>query len=140
MRILTLCLLVCVFASSVAAKTKPKSKRSMLSAPEVSYVSALAVADHFLRAWQTGDIETGIMLMSDAARHQSSEDQLRDYFSAPTPRGFEIGRGSKIRTGRYSFVIALVEETDDHRIRRKQSTIVIGSTGKQDWAVDTLPK
>ena len=111
----------------------------MLSAPEVSYVSALAVVNHFLRAWQTGDIETGIMLMSDAARHQSSEEQLRDYFSAPTQRGFEIGRGSKIRAGRYSFVIALVEETDDHRIRRKQSTIVISSTGKQDWAVDTLP-
>ena len=137
MRTIALCLLLCVFAWPVAAKTKPKAKRP--AAPDLTYVSALAVANHFLRAWQTGDIETGIMLMSDAARHQSSEDRLRDYFSAPTQRGFEIERGSKIRAGRYSFAIALVEETDDHRLRRTQSTIVIVTTGKQDWAVDTLP-
>jgi hypothetical protein len=139
LRILALCLALCVFASPVSAKTKPKPKRAVPSAPELSYVSALAVANHFLRAWQTGDIETGIMLMSDTARHQCSEDRLRDYFAAPMQRGFEIGRGSKVRTGRYSFAIAMVEETEDHRIRRKASTIVITSTGKQDRTVDTLP-
>lgn len=140
MRALALCLVIAVLLPMpIAAGARPKVKRPISSAPDLAYVSALAVANHFLRSWQTGDIETGIMLLSDGARRQSSEDRLREYFSAAMQRGFEIQRGNRIRAGRYSFPIALIEQTDDHRIRRKQSAIVVSSTGKLDWAVVTLP-
>lgn len=140
MRTLALCLVISLLLPMpVTARAKPKPKRVTSSTPDLAYVSALAVANHFLRAWQTGDIETGIMLLSDEARRQSSEDGLREYFSAPMQRGFEIQRGNRIRAGRYSFQIALVEESGDHRIRRRQSRIVVASTGKVEWAVDTLP-
>lgn len=124
---------------SLPAKTKSKAKRSTPQAPDAPYVSALAAANHFLRAWQTGDVETGIMLLTDPARLASTEEDLRSYFSAPRSRGFEIHLGQRVRTGRYSFPIVLLEATDERRARRRYSAIVVTSTGTNDWAVDKLP-
>jgi hypothetical protein len=107
--------------------------------PDAAYVAALATANHFLRAWQTGDLETGLLLLTDAARQRSSEETLRTYFSAPQTRAFEVHRGKQLRAGRYSFPVVLLETTDPRHARRRFSDIIVLSTGKNDWAVDRLP-
>jgi hypothetical protein len=116
-----------------------KPKRQPPPSPDAAYVAALATANHFLRAWQTGDLETGLLLLTDTARHRSSEETLRTYFSAPQTRAFEVHLGKKLRAGRYTFPVILLETTDPRRARRRYSNIIVISTGKNDWAVDRLP-
>jgi hypothetical protein len=51
------------------------------------YVFALAAASHFLQAWQTGDLENGMVLLSDGIRHTQSTDKLDSFFRVvPTAR------------------------------------------------------
>ena len=45
------------------------------------YVFALAAANHFLHAWQTGDLENGTVLLSDGIRHSQNADKLEQFFS-----------------------------------------------------------
>ena len=118
---------------------KGKPKRPVTLAPDAASVAALATANHFLRAWQTGDLETGLLLLTDRTRHSSSEDSLRTYFSTPLLRAFEIHRGKPVRVGRYSFPVVLLETTDPSRIRRRYSDIIVISTGNNEWAIDKLP-
>jgi hypothetical protein len=101
------------------------------------YVSALACANRFLHAWEIGDLETGMVLLSDRVRHAQNPDTFEEFFSSDTNRGFEIGRGFGAR-GRYRFPVVLVM-TRGTLVRRKASEIVVIDTGKNDWAVDRLP-
>lgn len=57
------------------------------------YVFALAAASHFLHAWQTGDLESGMVMLSDSVRHTQNADKLEQFFSNATDRAFEITRG-----------------------------------------------
>jgi len=102
------------------------------------YVFALAAANHFLHAWQTGDAENGMVLLSDSLRHSQNADQVEEFFSNATNRAFEITRG-KGHSGRYSFPVVLVTQRAPSRITRKFSEIVVIDTGKNDWVVDKLP-
>lgn len=47
------------------------------------YLFALATADHYLQAWQSGDVETGMALLTNHAKEKVTTDILEDVFSAP---------------------------------------------------------
>jgi hypothetical protein len=109
------------------------------------YVFALAAANHFLHAWQTGDAENGMVMLSDSLRHSQDADRVEEFFSnttngGATNRAFEITRG-KGHAGRYTFPVVLVTPRGSSltRITRKFSEIVLIDTGKNDWVVDKLP-
>lgn len=103
------------------------------------YVFALAAANHFLHAWQTGDLESGMVLLSDGLRHSQNADQMENFFSnAKTKiRSFEITIGHGY-SGHYTFPIVLVTPKGNH-ITRKFSEITLIEAGKNDWVVDKLP-
>ena len=101
------------------------------------YVFALATANRFLHAWQMGDLETGMVLLSDRVRHSQDPEKIEQFFSGDTDRAFEITRGQR-NHGRYRFAILLVT-AEWSRIRRRSSEIIVVNTGKNDWVVDKLP-
>jgi hypothetical protein len=112
--------------------------RSGQSAPEdPGYVFALATANLFLHAWQTGDLEAGTVLLSDHVRHSRNPDELEQFFSGSADRAFEITHGKGNR-GRCRFPVVLLTG-EGRRVHRKFSEIVLVNTGKNDWAVDKLP-
>ena len=128
---LILCLLLLL--SPLAAKTRS-------SALEPGYVPALAAADQFLQAWQSGDVESGTALLSSHAREAVTSEGVEAFFSQPVPGAYEIERGKLLRRGRYEFPVVLVTETaKGSRARRRFSSIIVVKTGNNDWAVDKLP-
>src|ERR1700758_1421291 len=88
---------------------KPRPKTSSSNIADGDYVSALATANRFLHAWQVQDHETGVLLLTDAAKQHTSEEGLDSFFSPmdSTEEGFEITRGKRLQTGRYMFHVAL---------------------------------
>jgi len=113
---------------------KPRPKPTTI---DPSYVSALAVTNRFLHAWQSGDLEAGMVLISDRARHSLNPEAFEDFFSSQATRGFEITRGAGGR-GRYRFPVVLVT-TRGKQVQRKYSQITITDAGKNDWVIDKLP-
>jgi len=129
--------LVLMFAGGVAAKAKhpPKS-----NAPASGYLSALATANRFLHAWQSEDHEAGLLLVSDDAKQRTSEERFEKFFtpSGDVQRGFQIGQGTKMKTGRYSFPVKLYERSAGaSRVRTSQLLVV--NSGGDEWVVDKLP-
>jgi hypothetical protein len=125
-------------AQPLPAKTK--------TAPALTseYIAALGVANRFLDSWQTQDYEKGLLLLGVAAKHQMPEDRLQVYFSPhpPTERACEIGRGKKLKDGRYSFPLTLLETAsgqDPKAIRPRASHVIVSKAGKDDWVIDKLP-
>jgi hypothetical protein len=104
---------------------------------EPGYVFALAAANHFMHAWQTGDLENGMVLLSDGIRHSQNADTLEQFFSSGTEHTFEIARGHG-HQGRYIFPVILVTLRGSH-VTRRSSEIIMAETGKNDWVVDKLP-
>jgi hypothetical protein len=102
------------------------------------YVFALATANRFLHAWQTGDLENGMVMLSDGIRHSQNADKLEQFFSNATDRAFEITRGHG-HPGRYSFPVVLVTPRGSSHVMRRFSEIILVETGKNDWVVDKLP-
>lgn len=119
--------------------TKSKPQRS--AALDQDYVAALATAHRFLRAWETHDQETAVLLLSDAARKRVSEEQFMTFFEETAPAAYEITRGRKIRGGLYAFPIALFPPGGPprHGIHPRYSELMILNTGKNGWAIDKLP-
>ena len=107
-------------------------------ASDPGYVFALAAANHFLHAWQTGDLESGMVLLSDSVRHTQNPDKLEQFFSNGTDRAFEITRGHG-HQGRYSFPVVLVTPRGSSHVTRRFSEIILVETGKNDWVIDKLP-
>jgi hypothetical protein len=105
-----------------------------------SYVFALAAVNHFMHAWQTGDLESGMVLLSDSIRHTQNADKLELFFSNGTnnDRAFEITRG-RGHDGRFTFPVVLVTLRNSSHLTRKFSEITVIETGKNDWVVDKLP-
>ncbi|MGA7928288.1 MAG: hypothetical protein WCA20_20140 [Candidatus Sulfotelmatobacter sp.] len=129
---LVLCLSLPWLLSPLAAKTRPTP------ALEPGYVAALAAADHFLQAWQSGDVENGMVLLSSHAKETATSDAVEKFFSNPGPSAYEIGRGKLWKRGRYEFPVVLVGNSKNHA-RRRFCSIVMVDTGKNEWAVDKLP-
>ncbi len=98
---------------------------------------ALTAANHFLHAWQTGDLESGMVLLGDRVRRSHNADTLEKFFSNAKDRAFEIARG-RGHHGRYSFPVVLVTTAGPH-VTRRSSEIILVDTGKNDWVVDKLP-
>lgn len=101
------------------------------------YLFALGTANRFLHAWQTGDLETGMILLSDHARRSHNADTLEDLFSSGSDRAYEIARGQG-HPVRYRFPVVLLTKTGGG-LHRTFSEIIVANTGKNDWAVDKLP-
>jgi hypothetical protein len=129
---LVLCLSLPLLLSPLAAKTRPTP------ALEPGYVAALAAADHFLQAWQSGDVENGMVLLSSHAKQSATSDAVEKFFSNPGPSAYEIGRGKLRKRGRYEFPVVLVGNSKNHP-RRRFCSLVMVNTGKNEWAVDKLP-
>src|SRR5882672_7789254 len=98
------------------------------------YMVALATANRFLHAWQTDDLETGTLLLSDRVRHSQDPEKFEQFFAGSSGRAFEISRGQG-NPGRYHFAVVLVSTTGT-RMRRRSCEIILINTGKNDWVVD----
>jgi hypothetical protein len=98
---------------------------------------ALATANRFLHAWQAGDLENGMLLISDGIRQSQNADKFEQLFSTANERAFEIGTGYGHR-GRYSFPVVLLAPKGA-RVTRRSSEITVIDAGKNDWVVDKLP-
>jgi hypothetical protein len=114
------------------AKVKPSP------ALDPGYVPALAAADRLLHAWQSGDAESGMVLLTTHFKQSASTDVVERFFSDPGPSAYEIARGKLLKPGRYEFPVVLVLGGAKHP-RRRFSSIVVVNTGNNDWAVDKLP-
>jgi hypothetical protein len=136
-----LLVLTCFAAVASSARVHKNSSRSgsknVSPAADPAYAAALAAANRFLHAWQTQDHETGIMMLTDAAREQVSRSRLQDFFSTGPDAAFEIQRGKHVN-GEYVFPVVLfgLSEGDAHA---HAGSVVITKMGKDDWAVDKLP-
>jgi hypothetical protein len=129
---------VCFFLLTVPLWARPHSHPAKPATPsDPGYVFALAAADRFLHAWQTADLENGMVLLSDSIRHAQNADKLEHFFSNGQDRAFEIARG-RGHKGRYSFPVVLATTGGSH-VTRRSSEIVLVETGKNDWVVDKLP-
>jgi hypothetical protein len=117
-----------------ASKGRPAKQENPT---EPGYVFALAAANNFMHAWQTGDLESGMVLLSDGIRHSQSADTLEQFFSNGTEHTFEIMHGHG-HQGRYIFPVVLVTLRGSH-VTRRSSEIIMVETGKNDWVVDKLP-
>jgi hypothetical protein len=134
LQIASLILFVALLLSPLAGKTPPAP------ALDREYVLALAAADHLLQAWQSGDLENGMVLLSNHAKESLTTDGVQKFFSNPEPSAYEIDRGKLVKRGRYEFPVVLVTGTSRNgRTRRRFSSIVVVNTGNNDWAVDKLP-
>jgi hypothetical protein len=132
--LLILCMPLVLFllVSPLAAKTQPATGLNS------GYISALGAVDRFLQTWQSGDAENGLPLLTSHAKEKATPDVIDKFFSSPGPSAYEIGRGKLLKRGRYEFPVVLVGSSKNH-MRRRFSSIVIVDTGRNDWAVDTLP-
>jgi hypothetical protein len=127
-----LCLFI--FCTPAAAKAPPDP------ALEPGYVSALMAANHLLQAWQSGDAENGMALLTSHAKEAATTDGIERFFSDSTPSAYEIGRGKLLKRGRYEFPVVLVTASSkSNHARRRFSSIIVLHSGDNDWAVDKLP-
>ncbi len=133
----------CLTLLLALALTPPSwAKKHKAAAPAVdaSYIAALAVANRFLNAWQGSDQEAALLLLTDRAKHNTSAVSIDALFQRGSNRGFEIVHGHPLSGSRYQFPIVLLQSADDSKpAHRKFTNIVVANTGKNDWAVDTLP-
>ena len=128
---IAICLLLVMTTSTWGRSHKPVRTPTRV---EAGYVFALAAANHFLHDWQIGDLENGVVLLSDGIRHSQSPEKLEELFSSGgNNRAYQIGAGHGNR-GRYSFPIVLLTRKENHVIR-KSSEIILVNTGKSDWVV-----
>jgi hypothetical protein len=137
-RLARLSLLTILLSIPAFPRSHPHSPKQEIPS-DSGYVFALAAANHFLHAWQTGDLESGMVLLSNGLRHSQNAEQMEDFFSGTSTkiRSFEITRGHG-NPGRYTFPIVLVTPKGNH-ITRKFSEITVIEAGTNDWVVDKLP-
>jgi hypothetical protein len=133
--VITLSLVLAIATAAGGAANHPHPSKAKAEDP--GYVYALAVANHFLNAWQTGDVETGMVLLSDHVRQSRDASEVEQLFASGANRAYEIGHGTG-GGSRYSFPVALTTESGG-KVHRKHSEIVVVKAGRNDWTVDKLP-
>jgi hypothetical protein len=131
-------LLFCLYLPTASSAKGHPGPQSILDG---NYNSALALADHFLQAWQTENQEDGLLLLSDSAKQHISEERLDAFFAHGTSVAYEIQRGRILKDGRYTFPVVLFGvasgargATHPHIVQ-----IIVAKTGKHEWAIDRLP-
>lgn len=128
---------LCLFLAQPALGAKPRPKTGLDS----GYESALAVADRFLQAWQSGDVEHGMVLLSSHAKESATAEDVESFFSGAGAAAFEITRGKALKRDRYEFPVVLISGggSKNGRLRRRFTSMVVVNSGHNDWAVDKLP-
>ncbi len=123
-----------LFASPRTAPAKTRVRDG------IDYAFALAAANRFLQAWQGGDAENGIVLLTAHAKEKISPEDLEALFSSPPPAAYEIVRGKLLRRGRYSFPVVLLGPAPKRgQASRRFSNMLVVDAGNNDWAIDKLP-
>ena len=102
------------------------------------YLSALSTVDHFLQAWQSGDAENGMAMLTNHAKKAVTTEIVEKFFANENLSAYEIERGKALKRGRYQFPVVLMTSKNSH-IHRQFSSIIVLNTGGNDWAVDKLP-
>lgn len=130
--------LASLFSTSAAARSK---HTSTLPAPDPEYAPALAAANRFLQAWQNQDHETGLLMLTDAAKQATSQERTDSFFSSGNDAAYEIARGRKLKAGRYAFPVTLFTAHSDltQPDRPQRSRIIVVHAGRDEWAIDKLP-
>ncbi|HEV7432631.1 MAG TPA: hypothetical protein VGN77_06270 [Steroidobacteraceae bacterium] len=128
-------------ASTVSIAKTRHSTPAPAPTPDPGYASALAAANRFLQAWQNQDHETGLLMLTDVAKQNSSQDRLEDFFASGHDAAYEIARGKKLKAGCYAFPVALFTSAAGmtSAARPQKSQIVVVRAGKDEWAIDKLP-
>lgn len=126
-----------VFLNFPPVQARTRAAVSVASDPD--YISALAAANRFLRAWQDQDHETGLLMLTDGAKQNISEERFQTFFSPGQAAAYEIARGKKLEAGRYAFPITLFRSGSQPSRQPRHFRIILIRTGKEDWAVDKLP-
>jgi hypothetical protein len=128
-------------ASTVSIAKTRHSTPSPAPTPDPGYASALAAANRFLQAWQNQDHETGLLMLTDVAKQNSSQDRLEVFFASGHDAAYEIARGKKLKAGCYAFPVALFTSATgmSNGARPQKSQIVVVRAGKDEWAIDKLP-
>lgn len=130
----------CVFLFAFLQALPSAARDRSAPAQDPGYVEALATADHFMQAWQSGDIGNGTALLSSHSKEKATTEALENFFDGARLSAFEVGRGKLIKRGRYEFPVVLVSANEKgSHARRRFSSIVVVDTGHDDWAVDKLP-
>jgi hypothetical protein len=120
---------------SICPASFAHAHKSASRAIDPLYGSALATANRFLHAWQAGDHETGIMMLSDSARKRVSPDRLQNFFSPGLDAAYEIAHGKRVNSAAYEFPVVLFGAS----AHRHACTVIVTRSGKNEWAVDRLP-
>lgn len=128
---------ISVVLVSLAPLCNARQHAVKTKADDAGYVVALATANRFLNAWQTGDLETGMLLLSNHARRTQSAESVENFFSRNSNRAFEISHGKCDRNACRFPVVMLNEEKS--RTHRKFSEIVLVNDGTAEWVVDNVP-
>jgi len=130
-------------ASPIAGFARKKSAPPPIPPTSINrdYVSALNVANRFLQAWQGEDQEAVLLLLTDPAKHQVSQEKLEKMLASgdAASRAYQITLGKKLSGSRYTFPVTLIEAGPQKTPRVHSSRLVVIQTGKQEWAVDRLP-
>ena len=143
LRIFVPIMFVPILLASIASAGSHKHHVKQESPTDPGYVLALATVNHFLHAWQTGDIENGMVQLSNGLRRVEDADKVEQFFydadadGNAKVRAFEIARGHG-QPGRYTFPVVLIG-IQGSRITRKVSELIVVETGKNDRVVDKLP-
>jgi hypothetical protein len=137
-RIFLVLILACLIPAPGFARIRTHHAQSV---PDAEYVSALAVANKFLYAWQSHDEEAGLLLLTEAVKKSSTEDKVATFFTAAPLATYEIGRGKKLKPGLYVFPLALYNSRSETEkiCPMRYSQLKVVRTGKEDWAIDKLP-
>jgi hypothetical protein len=135
-----LALALCLASSgSSFARSKSRGPRPPLDS---DYISALAAANHFLQAWQMHDEETAVLLLTNAAKQHCSEERLDSFFASDSQAAYEIGRGKRLKTGRFLFpvtILAGAHSTLSGSSRPHHTKLIVTRTENGEWGVDKLP-
>lgn len=136
-----LTLILAAYFVPAPAFARSRTAHHSQSVPDAEYVSALSVANKFLYAWQTHDEEAGLLLLTDAVKKSSTEDNIAAFFTSAPLATYEIGRGRKLKSGLYVFPLALYrsEPGKEKLCPPHYSQLNVIKTGKEDWAIDKLP-
>ena len=135
-------LIILFLALFLSASAAARSRHSPTPpVPDPGYAPALGAANRFLQAWQNQDHETGLLMLTDLAKQNSSEDRMESFFSSSSDSAYEIARGRKLKAGRYAFPVTLFVSRSDQNPSRgpQKSEIVVVRAGKDEWAIDKLP-
>jgi len=132
--------ILCLFLSVPLSVLPSAAKTRPAPAQYPGYVEALATADHFLQAWQSGDIGNGTALLTGHSKENATTDALENFFDSSHLYAYEVGRGKLIKRGRYEFPVVLLSTNEKgSHVRRRFSSVVVVDTSHNDWAVDKLP-